>query len=90
MSSKSTPVLSHAISGFKKFMMQWESLGDQHDKLKPWADIGLNMAKKYYRRMDDTNVYVITMCKFVNEHATALTANVNYSSQPYCTLLVDQ
>ena len=64
MSSESTPVLSHAISDFEMFMTDWEKLGDQHDGLKFWTDIGLDWAKKYYIQMDETDAYVVTMCKF--------------------------
>lgn len=63
MSSESTPVLSRAISHFEMFMTEWEKLGAQHDVLKFWTEIGLDWAKKYYVRMDDTDAYVVTMCK---------------------------
>jgi hypothetical protein len=63
MSSESTPVLSRAISNFKMFMTEWERLGEQHEMLQPWMEIGLRWAKKYYTRRDDTDTYVITMCK---------------------------
>ena len=62
MSSESTPVLSRAISNFEMFMTEWEKLGEQHEMLRPWTEIGLRWAKKYYTRMDDTDAYVITMC----------------------------
>jgi len=62
MSSESTPVLSRAISNFEMFMTEWEKLGEQHEILRPWTEIGLEWAKKYYKRMDDTDAYVITMC----------------------------
>jgi hypothetical protein len=42
-----------------------EELGKQHKILKPWTEIGLRWATKYYIQMDDTNVYVITMCTFI-------------------------
>lgn len=64
MSSESTPVLSHAISSFEMFMTDWEILGAEHSILKFWTDIGLDWAKKYYIRMDETDAYVVTMCKF--------------------------
>ena len=64
MSSESTPVLSRAISGFEMFMSEWERLGDQHEILRLWTEIGLHWAKKYYVRMDETDVYVVAMCKF--------------------------
>ena len=64
MSSESTPVLSRAISSFEMFMTDWEILGAEHSILKFWTDIGLDWAKKYYIRMDETDAYVVTMCKF--------------------------
>jgi len=64
MSSKSTPVLSHAISSFEMFITDWEILGAKHSILKFWTEIGLHWAKKYYIQMDNTDAYVVTMCKF--------------------------
>jgi hypothetical protein len=46
-------------------MTGWERLGKKHEILKPWTDIGLRWATKYYVRMDDTEAYVLTMCKLV-------------------------
>ena len=67
MSTDATPVLLRAIIYFEKFMTKWEKLGEQHRMLKPWTDIGVKWATKYYDRMDETNAYVITMCKsFIN------------------------
>jgi len=65
MSAHATPVLSGAIPSFELFMTRWEKLGDQYATLKPWTDIGLKWANKYYRRMDNTRAYVIAMCEFV-------------------------
>jgi len=44
-------------------MMDWEKVGKQHPLLKPWTDVGIQWATKYYKRMDDTKAYIITMCK---------------------------
>ncbi|KAH9981768.1 kinase-like domain-containing protein [Russula vinacea] len=68
-------VLSRAIIYFEKFMTKWEKLGEQHQMLKPWTDIGVKWATKYYDRMDKTNAYVITMCS---------------SSQPFHALVMDR
>ena len=62
MSSETTPVLSHAIASFEMLMTEWEKLGEQYSTRRPWTEVGLKWAKKYYNRMDDTNAYVITMC----------------------------
>lgn len=80
MSSESMPVLSRAISEFEMLMTQWETLGACHNVLKFWTEVGLDWAKKYYVRMDDTDAYVVTMCKFYMLYGTALTANLNLQS----------
>jgi len=80
MSSKSTPVLSCAISDFETFMTDWEILRDEHEGLKYWMEIGLDWAKKYYIRMDKTDAYVVTMCKFYTLYVTTLAANLNLQS----------
>jgi hypothetical protein len=69
MSFKSTLVLLHAISSFEMFMTEWERLGDQHPTLQLWTEISLEWAKKYYTQMDDTDTYVITMCKSLNRYS---------------------
>ena len=90
MSYESTPVLLRAISDFEMFMTEWEKLGAQHEILKFWMEIGLDWAKKYYIRMDETDAYVVTMCKFYARYVAALIANLTYSPQSCCTLLVDR
>jgi hypothetical protein len=50
------------------FMTDWERLAAQHELLRPWTEIGLQWAKKYYKRMDDTDAYVVTMCKSWNPY----------------------
>ena len=63
MSAESMPVLSGAIPSFEIFMTRWEKLRTQFPVLKPWVDIGLKWAAKYYVCMDDTDVYVVAMCE---------------------------
>jgi hypothetical protein len=66
MLSKATPDLLHVIICLEMLMTEWENLREQHEVLKLWMDIGLHWATKYYIKMDDTNAYVVTMCKFLN------------------------
>ena len=66
MLSEATPVLSRAITHFEMLMTDWEDLAKQYKLLEPWINIGLQWATKYYIRMDDTEAYVITMCKYWN------------------------
>jgi hypothetical protein len=66
MSSELTPVLSRAIINFEVMMAQWEKIGSEHAILRPWTQVGLRWATKYYIRMDDTEAYIIAMCKFIH------------------------
>jgi hypothetical protein len=50
------------------FMTEWERMGKAYSVLRPWTDTGLQWATKYYIRMDDTDAYVVTMCKSLNRY----------------------
>lgn len=63
MSSESTPILSRALPYFEMFMSRLTELGKEHKILKPWTDLVEQWANKYYIKMDETNAYVITLCK---------------------------
>jgi hypothetical protein len=63
MSAESMPVLSGAVPSFEVFMTRWEKLRTKFPVLKPWVDVGLKWARKYYTRMDDTDAYVVAMCE---------------------------
>ena len=64
MSAESMPVLSSAIAIFKIFMSQWEELQKEFPKLRPWITVSMKWARKYYKLMDNTNAYIVTMGKF--------------------------
>ncbi len=65
MSSESTPVLCGAITSFEFLITKWEQLGEEHQELQYWTWISLAWAQKYYKWMDNTDAYVITMCEFL-------------------------
>ena len=65
MSSESMPVLCGAVTSFELLMTKWERLGEEHQELQYWTQISLAWAQKYYKRMDNTDAYVITMCEFL-------------------------
>ena len=65
-SAETTPTLSHAIIKFEEFMSNWEQLSEEHVLIKFWTNIGLRWATKYYIRMDNTEAYVLAMCKLIN------------------------
>lgn len=64
MSAESMPVLSGAVAIFEIFMSQWEELGKEFNRLTPWINVGLYWAKKYYKFMDETDAYIVTMGEF--------------------------
>ena len=45
-------------------MTIWENTAKKFPRCQPFIDIGLEWAKRYYNRMDDTRAYVIAMCKY--------------------------
>ena len=67
MSAHKTPVLSGAIPSFELLMTTWERLGEHHANLKPWTDVGLKWARKYYNHMDDTRAYIVAICEFLSD-----------------------
>jgi urease accessory protein UreE len=66
MSAEQTPILSGAIPAFEMFMTAWEELGNKHPPLQRWTKIGIHWATKYYKKMDQTRAYVVSMCKFIS------------------------
>lgn len=65
VSGEKLPRLGLSVPYFEIFMTGWEKLGESRPHLKPLLDIGLDWAKKYYNRMDDTTAYIIAMCTFI-------------------------
>jgi hypothetical protein len=63
MSAESMPVLSGAVAIFEIFMSTWER-HRKDPRVKPWVDIGLKWARKYYCIMDQTDAYIVTMSDF--------------------------
>ena len=62
MSNEKTPVLAGAIPTFERFMTSWERLAARNPNIAPAIKKGLKCAYKYYKRMDDTDAYVVAMC----------------------------
>jgi hypothetical protein len=67
-------MLSHALPYFEIFMSHLTELGKKSEGgiLKPWTDIAEQCATKYYKKMDDTDAYVITLCMALYLHYTCL------------------
>jgi hypothetical protein len=76
LSKDKTPVLAGVIPAMEIFLTKWEKLALAKPHLKPWIDVGLTWATKYYRRLDSSNAYVIAMCKF---HFTLKEYTLKYS-----------
>lgn len=63
MSREKNPVLAGAIPTIERFMTGWERLAVKKPELAPAIQVGLDVANKYYKKMDDTKAYVVAMCK---------------------------
>lgn len=70
LSKEGTPVLSGTLPAFEIFLTKMEKLAKVKPRLKPFIDEGLKFAYKYYKRMDDTDAYVIAMCMCVSSQMT--------------------
>ena len=57
------PVLLQGVIYLERLMTNWKSLGATDQQLKPWTEVGRQWATKYYIQMDNTDAYVVTMCK---------------------------
>ena len=79
MSSETMPVMMHANIRFKMFMTDLETVKKEHEVLMPWVDVMLSWAYKYYKRMDDNDIYVVTMCECLR---STLVAHSLYLTQP--------
>jgi hypothetical protein len=77
---------------FEKFMTELEELGEANSVLKPFTDVAMHWATKYYCKMDKPKAYVVAMCKFLKRRITALSSppTVLFSPQPQRTLHVDR
>lgn len=78
MSKEANPVLSGSIPAFEMFMTTWERLGEKHPRLKPFTDIGLRWATKYYSRMDNTDAYIVAMGLLLE---SVFVINLTFNSQ---------
>jgi hypothetical protein len=63
MSKEKTPVLAGTVPTFKRFMTSWEKLAEKNQHLAPVIKVGLKFAYKYYKKMDDTDAYMMSMCE---------------------------
>lgn len=61
MSGESTPILCGTIPSFEMFMTRWEDIIWDHPHLERFVRPGLDLAYKYYGRMDHTQAYFIAM-----------------------------
>lgn len=69
MSSESLQAhLGSAIPCLELLMSAWEALQATNPHVKPWIEVGLDWATRYYKRMDETRAYAVAMCKFQYYH----------------------
>jgi hypothetical protein len=63
MSKEKTPVLSGSIPAFEMMIAAWTKLSSTQPRLKPFIDVALLWAEKYYAKTHRTKAYIIAMCK---------------------------
>jgi len=63
MSKEKTPVLSGSIPAFEMMIAAWTKLSETQLRLKPFVDVALTWAEKYYAKTHRTKAYIIAMCK---------------------------
>jgi hypothetical protein len=63
MSSDALPSLGRMVPTLELFMRGWEQLAKQEPRLAPWIDNGLHWAYRYYKRTEETDAYLLAMCK---------------------------
>src|SRR5579864_3910077 len=78
MSTESRPVLAGTVRIFEIFMSGWEDLAEEDPTLILLINIGLHWAQKYYRRMDETDVYIVTMGKLFSPSPHEVTADLSH------------
>lgn len=64
MSKQKTPVLAGVVPSFERMMTKLEKLAERRPALAPAINIGLEFAYKYYKKMDETDAYIVSMCKY--------------------------
>lgn len=65
-----TPTLHFAIPLFEKLLTLWEELSNKKKSPRPnriekLVNIGLEWAVKYYKKLDNSQAYTITMCTYL-------------------------
>ncbi|KAJ7750263.1 hypothetical protein B0H16DRAFT_1843275 [Mycena metata] len=72
MSSENTPILAATIPAFELFLSAWEAMKVDQDlaeaNVAPIITPGLNLAKSYYKKLDDSKAYILAMCYGSNSY----------------------
>jgi hypothetical protein len=85
MSSENTPILAATIPAFELFLSAWEAMKADEDLVEEnVASIitpGLNLAKSYYKKLEDSNAYIIAMCEWCSAfHAQSANSSIQSST----------
>jgi hypothetical protein len=74
MSSENTPILAATIPAFELFLSAWEAMKADEDlaeeNIASIITPGLALAKSYYKKLDDSNAYIIAMCEYCSRFDT--------------------
>ena len=89
MCAEKLPTLAATLPNFEMFMTSWEVLATKTLNLKPYTDVGLKWATKYYRRMDQSKAYIIAMGTFFLIPASLVTHHL-FSLKSLCSDALDR
>ena len=64
MSKQKTPVLAGVVLSFERMMTKLEKLAEHRPALASAINIGLECVYKYYKKMDETDAYIVSMYKY--------------------------
>ena len=65
LAGSSTLCMADVILLFKLFMQDWENLACKKPQYCAAIKAGLAVVMKHYKCMDNTDAYIIVMCKFL-------------------------
>ena len=74
MAIENTPMLAATIPAFELFVNSWEAMRADDELAQQGVthhiDRGLEIAEKYYNKLNDTDAYLISMCTLLSSCLT--------------------
>lgn len=67
LAGQHVPTLCYSIQYMERFITAWEELPNKCGsvraaRIRPYVQVGVRWATKYYKKLDNSYAYVISMC----------------------------